>query len=133
MKAASPSRATAQSAWRGNGRGGRGKIDNCQVAVFGVLTDGQRHAPVDMRLYLPKRWIEDAARCDKAGVPPAARVLTSKSQHALDIVRCLRLACACSVLRVASTASGGLRRMMRRTGIVTPLRTRACTSTSCGT
>jgi SRSO17 transposase len=87
MKAASPSRATAQSAWRGNGRGGRGKIDNCQVAVFGVLTDGQRHAPVDMRLYLPKRWIEDAARCDKAGVPPAARVLTSKSQHALDIVR----------------------------------------------
>jgi SRSO17 transposase len=67
--------------------GRQGKIDNCQVAVFGVLTDGQRHAPVDMRLYLPKRWIEDAARCDKAGVPPAARVLTSKSQHALDIVR----------------------------------------------
>ena len=31
-----------------------GKIDNCQVAVFGVLTDGQRHAPVDMRLYLPE-------------------------------------------------------------------------------
>jgi SRSO17 transposase len=28
-----------------------GKVDNCQVAVFGVLTDGQRHAPVDMR-----RW-----------------------------------------------------------------------------
>ena len=31
-----------------------GKVDNCQVAVFGVLTDGERHAPVDMRLYLPK-------------------------------------------------------------------------------
>jgi hypothetical protein len=28
-----------------------GKVDNCQVAVFGALTDGQRHAPVDMRLY----------------------------------------------------------------------------------
>jgi SRSO17 transposase len=67
--------------------GRQGKIDNCQVAVFGVLTDGQRHAPVDMRLYLPKRWVDDAARCDKAGVPLAARTLTSKSQHALDIVR----------------------------------------------
>jgi SRSO17 transposase len=68
-------------------RRGLGKIDNCQVAVFGVLTDGQRHAPVDMRLYLPKGWIEDAARCDKAGVPLAARTLTSKTAHALDIVR----------------------------------------------
>jgi SRSO17 transposase len=64
-----------------------GKVDNCQVAVFGVLTDGARHAPVDMRLYLPKVWIEDAARCDKAEVPKTARKLTSKSEHALDIVR----------------------------------------------
>jgi SRSO17 transposase len=38
-----------------------GKVDNCQVAVFGVLTDGQRRTPVDMRLYLPKGWIDDAA------------------------------------------------------------------------
>ena len=67
--------------------GRQGKVDNCQVAVFGVLTDGQRHAPVDMRLYLPKRWIDDAARCAQAGIPLAARTLTSKSQHALDIVR----------------------------------------------
>ena len=67
-----------------------GKVDNCQVAVFGVLTDGQRHTPVDMRLYLPKRWIDDPARCEKAGVPEAARVLTSKSEHALDIVRTAR-------------------------------------------
>jgi SRSO17 transposase len=67
-----------------------GKVDNCQVAVFGVLTDGQRHTPVDMRLYLPKRWIDDPARCEKAGVPETARVLTSKSEHALDIVRMAR-------------------------------------------
>ena len=64
-----------------------GKIDNCQVAVFAVLTDGERHTPVDMRLYLPDRWIQDPARCDQAGVPEAARKLTSKSAHALDIVR----------------------------------------------
>ena len=94
-----------------------GKVDNCQVAVFGVLafrlrsaswprvrlaarqrartlgtkrrvlSDGQRHAPVDMRLYLPKAWIDDPARCEQAGIPPEARTLTSKSEHALDIVR----------------------------------------------
>src|SRR5271167_2851829 len=64
-----------------------GKIDNCQVAVFAVLTDGERHTPVDMRLYLPDLWIQDPARCEQAGVPEAARKLTSKSAHALDIVR----------------------------------------------
>jgi SRSO17 transposase len=64
-----------------------GKVDNCQVAVFGVLTDGQRHTPIDMRLYLPKRWIDDPARCEQAGIPLKARTLTSKSEHALDIVR----------------------------------------------
>jgi SRSO17 transposase len=26
------------------------KADNCQVAVFGVLTDGDRHTPIDPRL-----------------------------------------------------------------------------------
>ena len=69
-----------------------GKVDNCQVAVFAVASNGRQHAPVDMRLYLPKVWIEDAARCDQAGVPAAARTLTSKSQHALDIVRTARSA-----------------------------------------
>jgi SRSO17 transposase len=64
-----------------------GKVDNCQVAVFGVLTDGERHTPVDMRLYLPNRWIEDPERCERAGVPEAAREKKSKSDHALDIVR----------------------------------------------
>ena len=64
-----------------------GKVDNCQVAVFGVLSDGRRHVPVDTRLYLPGRWIEDPRRCDQAGVPPEARSLVSKAEHALDIVR----------------------------------------------
>ena len=64
-----------------------GKVDNCQVAVFAVLTDGERHTPVDMRLYLPDRWIKDPARCELAGIPEAARKKISKSEHALDIVR----------------------------------------------
>jgi SRSO17 transposase len=52
-------------------------VDNCQVAVFGVLTDGHRHAPVDMRLYLPKPWLDNSTRCDEAGVPESARKPTS--------------------------------------------------------
>jgi SRSO17 transposase len=65
-----------------------GKVDNCQVAVFGVLTDGKRHTPVDTRLYLPRKpWIDDPARCERAGVPEAARTYKSKSEHALEIVR----------------------------------------------
>jgi SRSO17 transposase len=67
-----------------------GKVDNCQVAVFAVLTDGQHHAMVDMRLYLPKEWIDAPARCERAAVPEAARKLTSKTEHALEMVRAAR-------------------------------------------
>ena len=64
-----------------------GKVDNCQVAVFGVLSDGGRHTPIDIQLDLPKCWLDDPTRCDKADIPRAARVFTSKSEHAPDIVR----------------------------------------------
>jgi SRSO17 transposase len=33
-----------------------GKVDNGQVAVFGVLANGQFATPVDARLYLPRNW-----------------------------------------------------------------------------
>ena len=43
-----------------------------------------------MRLYLPKRWIDDPGRCEKSEIPETARALTWKSEHALDIVRIAR-------------------------------------------
>ena len=64
-----------------------GKVDNCQVAVFAVLSDGTSHTPVDMRLYLPGRWVDDPERCARAGIPEKSRHLVSKSGLALDIVR----------------------------------------------
>jgi SRSO17 transposase len=67
-----------------------GKVDNCQVAVFAVLTDGARHTPVDMRLYLPQRWIDDPARCDRAEIPPEARTMRAKTDLALGMVRAAR-------------------------------------------
>lgn len=67
-----------------------GKVDNCQVAVFAVLTDGARHTPVDMRLYLPQRWIDDPARCDRAEIPTKARTMRAKTDLALEMVRAAR-------------------------------------------
>jgi SRSO17 transposase len=64
-----------------------GKVDNCQVAVFAVLTNGARHTPVDMRLYLPQRWINDPALCDRAEIPTEARTMRSKTDLALEMVR----------------------------------------------
>ena len=67
-----------------------GKVDNCQVAVFAVLTDGARHTPVAMRLYLPQRWVDDPARCELAEIPPEARRMRSKTDLALELVRAAR-------------------------------------------
>ena len=67
-----------------------GKVDNCQVAVFAVLTDGARHTPVDMRLYLPQRWIDDPTRCDLAEILTEARTMRSKTDLALEMVRAAR-------------------------------------------
>jgi SRSO17 transposase len=67
-----------------------GKVDNSQVAVFAVLTDGARHTPVDMRLYLPQCWIDDPARCDRGEIPPEARTMRAKTELALEMVRAAR-------------------------------------------
>lgn len=63
-----------------------GKVDNGQVAVFGALGNGRFAIPVDVRLYLPKSWIEDPKRCEEAGIPEADRTFRTKEELALDIV-----------------------------------------------
>ena len=64
-----------------------GKVDNGQVAVFGVLGKDRFAVPVDGRLYLPKTWTEDPQRCDKAAIPESQRVFRTKDQLGLEIVR----------------------------------------------
>jgi SRSO17 transposase len=63
-----------------------GKVDNGQVAVFGVLVKNRFAVPVDVRLYLPRKWIDDPTRCQKAGIPDTERVFRTKEQLALEIV-----------------------------------------------
>jgi len=64
-----------------------GKTDNCQVAVFAALVRGRFVGLVDCELYLPKEWIEDPERCEAAGVPEQRRVLQTKPQLALQLVK----------------------------------------------
>jgi SRSO17 transposase len=63
-----------------------GKVDNGQVAVFGVLCKGGQYAPVDCRLYLPKEWTDDPQRCIDAGMNPEEIVFATKEQLALEII-----------------------------------------------
>lgn len=46
-----------------------GKTDNCQVAVSLSLATAEGSLPLAFRLYLPKEWTDDPARCKAAGVP----------------------------------------------------------------
>jgi SRSO17 transposase len=71
-----------------NGR--LGKVDNCQVAVFAALGQGERVALVGARLYLPQQWCEDPARCHAAGIPVAERGFKSKATLALELITYLR-------------------------------------------
>jgi SRSO17 transposase len=63
-----------------------GKVGNCQIGVFLAYTSERGHALVDQRLYLPRSWIDDPARCIAAGVP-AGVTYQSKAELALEQIR----------------------------------------------
>src|SRR6266496_4751338 len=49
--------------------GTAGRVENCQIGVFLAYASGQGHTLLDRELYLPKEWIADRERCDRAGIP----------------------------------------------------------------
>ena len=51
--------------------GQSGKPDNCRVAVSLSIATAQGSLPLGYRLYLPREWTDDPARCEKVGVPEA--------------------------------------------------------------
>ena len=63
-----------------------GKIANCQVAVFGCLSNGDFASLVDARLYLPQDWCNDPNRCAEAGIPEANRTFKTKLELAIEII-----------------------------------------------
>ena len=68
-----------------------GKVDNCQVAVYGALSVEKYYGLIDTALYLPQDWTSDEPRCRKAGIPSlpkgTKRICKSKVELALDIIR----------------------------------------------
>ncbi|MEO6065738.1 MAG: IS701 family transposase [Lysobacterales bacterium] len=62
-----------------------GKVENCQVGIYLGYVSRQDHALVDVRLYLPKEWTGDRARCQKAGVPRGTRFCT-RHELALEML-----------------------------------------------
>ena len=67
--------------------GSIGKVDNGQVAVFAALNQRDEVAMVDTRLYLPKVWTQDKARCKKAGIPQDECVYKTKPELGLDMIK----------------------------------------------
>ena len=63
-----------------------GKVDNCQVAVFATLGRGHFSTMIDGRLYLPKKWTEDAARCFNAKIPKEEQEFKTKHDLALEMI-----------------------------------------------
>jgi SRSO17 transposase len=63
-----------------------GKQANCQVAVTLSIANHHASLPIAYRLYLPKEWANDKARCKKAHVPASIRFMT-KPQIALEQIR----------------------------------------------
>jgi SRSO17 transposase len=80
-----------------------GKQDNCQVAVMLSLANHHASLPVAYRLYLPKEWTDDEARCRKAGVPADISFKT-KPEIALEQIR---WACEAGLAGDVVLADGG--------------------------
>jgi SRSO17 transposase len=69
--------------------GTAGKVTNCQVVVSTHLASHTASVPLEMDLYLPKTWVNDAERLDEAGIP-ADVAFRKKGQIALDQVDQIR-------------------------------------------
>jgi len=63
-----------------------GKQENCRVAVSLSVATWDSSLPIAYRLYLPKDWVEDAERREKAEVPEEVAFQT-KPEIALDQIR----------------------------------------------
>jgi SRSO17 transposase len=66
--------------------GSLGKIANCQSVVSWQVVGDTVHFPALAQLYLPREWIEDRSRLDKAGVPLERRKFREKWKIGLELL-----------------------------------------------
>lgn len=65
--------------------GALGKLANCQVAVSLHFSSAEMSCPLSWRLYLPRSWMEHAAR-KAAGKIPEGTVHRTKNELALELI-----------------------------------------------
>lgn len=85
-----------ESGWKKTGKhsvgvarqylGNIGKTDNGQVGVFLALTQADKVAIIQGKLYLPQVWSNNSTRCDKAKIPLYAQDYKTKPQMALGMI-----------------------------------------------
>lgn len=66
--------------------GTAGRVENCQIGVFLGYASAHGHSLIDRELYLPKEWLDDPERCDRAGIPTET-VFQTKPQLAEVMLR----------------------------------------------
>ena len=66
--------------------GTAGRVENSQVAVYLTYAAPRGHALIDRALYLPKSWIDDADRCNDAGIPTNKQVFATKPTLATALI-----------------------------------------------
>jgi len=64
-----------------------GKVDNCQVAVYGALSTHGYYSLIDIQLYIPQDWFNQPTKCKKAGIPLNINEQRTKTQLALKIIK----------------------------------------------
>ena len=69
-----------------------GKQANCQALVSLTLACGEVPVPIGLRLFLPKSWTDDEARCAAAGVAETERTALTKPEIALKEIDRVRAA-----------------------------------------
>jgi len=65
--------------------GTAGRVENCQIGVFLTYASAAGRTFLDRELYLPKAWTDDAARCQRAGIPED-REMATKPVLAADMI-----------------------------------------------
>jgi len=67
--------------------GNVGKVCNSQVGVYAGLSRADKISLVGAKLYLPREWIKDKKRCEKAGIPKEERKYRTKPELGLEIIK----------------------------------------------
>ena len=98
-----------------------GKQANCQSLVSLTLARGDVPVPIGLRLFLPKSWTDDPARCAAAGVPETACAPQTKPEIALaeiDRVRAAGIRFGCVLADAGYGLSAPFRQGLSARGLV---------------